>query len=262
MVGSGADLVVDCLCYTAKHARSLLVHRAEIGSAVALSSKAVYVDAAGRHANSDEPPSFEGPVDETQSVLEPAFSGDFARRGGYGAHKVAAERLLVASDLPVSVLRLSRVHGPGGGRPREWFVVRRLFAGRTRIPLAHGGATGNHPTAAANLARLVELCARHPGSRVLNVADPGKPTAADVVRAVPDAFGTPVEIVGLPEDAPAGLGGSPWSTWPPFFLDTSAARELGWVPAGTYAETVTAQVDALRPRTAGAEGARCRSIFP
>jgi hypothetical protein len=51
----GADVVADCVCYTADQARLLLACVDRIGSIVALSSKAVYVDAHGRHSR-DEPP--------------------------------------------------------------------------------------------------------------------------------------------------------------------------------------------------------------
>jgi hypothetical protein len=37
----------------------------------------------------------------------------------------------------------------------------------------------------------------------------------------------------------------PWNTIPPFTLDTSAAHRLGFVPAGSYAETVKAEIDWL-----------------
>jgi nucleoside-diphosphate-sugar epimerase len=239
----GADVVVDCVCYTAEQARGLLSHRARLGSAVVLSSKAVYVDRRGRHSNSPEAPDFEGPVTEGQPVLEPDWSGDYDSAEGYGRNKVAVEQVLLESDLPVSVLRPSRIHGLGDARPREWFVVRRLLDGRRRIPLAHGGLTGNHPTASVNLARLVLTCAESPGSRILNSADPGTPTARDVVVAIARACGIDVEPVGIPDevDDPA-LGWSPWGTWPPYFLDTTAAVALGYRPVGTYAETVTAPV--------------------
>jgi nucleoside-diphosphate-sugar epimerase len=251
VLDSGADVVVDCVCYTAAHARELLRGRGSFGSAVVLSSKAVYVDDRGRHSNSDDPPRFAGPVTEDQPVLAPDHSGDYPSRAGYGANKVAAERTLLDSGAPVSILRASRVHGPGAVPPREWFVVRRLLDGRRRIPLAHGGRTGNHPTAAANLARLVRVCAERPGRRVLNAADPGTPTASDVVRAVAAACGLPCEPVGLCAAAPRAHGWTPWSTWPPFFLDTSAATRLGYTPAGGYPDTVTAAVRGLLAAPAG-----------
>lgn len=240
-----ADLVVDCVAYTAEDARLLLRHHGSFGSAVVLSSKAVYVDDEGRHSNSEHAPVFAAPVAEDQPRLTPDFSGNHDSREGYGANKAAMEQVLMESDVPVSILRASRIHGEGASRPREWFVVRRLLDQRRTIPLAHEGSTGNHPTAAANLARLVFTCANRPGRRVLNAADPGRPTAADVVAAIAGAMGQDIEIVGLPESAPARLGWSPWATWPPFFLDTRAAHRLGYTPVGTYAETVVAAVDAL-----------------
>jgi nucleoside-diphosphate-sugar epimerase len=213
---------------------------------VVLSSKAVYIDNDGRHSNSDEPPVFDGPVSEQQPVLEPDYSGEYQSREGYGANKVAAERTLLSSDARMSILRPSRIHGAGAARPREWFVVKRLLDGRRSIPLAHGGRTGNHPTAAVNLARLVSTCAENPGQRVLNAADPGAPTAADIVEAIASACELPVELVCLDDAAPASYGWSPWNNWPPFFLDTSAATALGYEAVGTFAEVVSATVQELR----------------
>lgn len=252
--GEQPDVVVDCVCYTAEHARALVAAHGSFGSAVVLSSKAVYVDDAGRHSNSDEPPRFERPVSERDAVLEPDWSGAYASRAGYGANKVAAEMVLQEAGLPASILRPSRIHGAGASPSREWFVVRRLLDGRSAIPLAHGGETGNHPTAASTLADLALVCAGAPGERVLNVADAGTPTAAEVVRGIGEAMGAEATVVGLADDAPQELGASPWSTWPPFFLDTSAAAELGW-HAPTYATAVRAAVDDLLSRAAAARSA-------
>lgn len=244
-LAGGGDVVVECLCYTAEHARQLLGHLAGFGSAVVLSSKAVYVDDLGRHSNSDEPPHFVAAVGEHQPVLAPDYSGAFDSREGYGANKVAAEQTLLDSGWPVSVLRPSRIHGAGAAAPREWFVVKRLLDGRRRIPLARGGRTGNHPTAAANLARLVRTCADQPGRRVLNAADPDLPTARTIVETIAAACGQSVEVVGLDDDAPSEFGWSPWASWPAFFLDTSAAAALGYRPVGSYADTVGAAVEEL-----------------
>jgi nucleoside-diphosphate-sugar epimerase len=245
VLARGADVVVDCLCYTAEHARHLLRCRGSFGSAVVLSSKAVYVDDQGRHSNSDDSPRFRAPVSEEQPVLAPDYSGTFESREGYGANKVAAEHTLLDSSEQVSILRPSRIHGSGEARSREWFVVKRLLDSRRQIPLAHGGQTGNHPTAAANLARLVRTCAERPGRRVLNAADPDAPTARAIVEAIAVSCGRPVEVVGLDDDAPWRFGWTPWASWPPFFLDTTAATALGYQPVGTYVDTVSAQVNEL-----------------
>ncbi len=124
-------------------------------------------------------------------------------------------------------------------------MVKRILDGRTAIPLSHRGLSGNHPTAAVNLARLARLCAEHPGARVLNSADPGTPTAREVVVAIAAACGRTIEVVGLDHDAPVQFGWSPWASWPPYFLDTTAAAALGYRPAGTYTDTVVAAVEEL-----------------
>ncbi len=49
----------------------------------------------------------------------------------------------------------------------------------------------------------------------------------------------------LDDDAPDGLGPHPWDRVPPIRLDTAAARQLGYRPAGDYATTVTTELDWL-----------------
>ena len=56
MFGTGADLLVDCTCYTAQDAADLLPLARDAASTVLISSKAVYVDAAGHHSNSQVKP--------------------------------------------------------------------------------------------------------------------------------------------------------------------------------------------------------------
>lgn len=242
-LGPGADVVVDVVAYTAAHARGVLAASSGVGSVVVVSSKAVYVDDRGRHSNSDDPPDFGRPVAEDDPVLPPDPSGNHASRGGYGPNKRAVEEVYRSADVPVSVLRPSRIHGPGATAPREAWVLDRIQAGQRVFRLPHAADAGNHPTAAANLARLAVLCAEHPAHRVLNSADPGTPTAGEVVQAVAAAAGVDVDVV----DDPAGQP-SPWSSWPPFFLDTSAAEALGYRPVGTHAETVVASVRDLLAR--------------
>lgn len=242
-LGPGADVVVDVVAYTGAHARDVLAVSSGIGSVVVVSSKAVYVDDRGRHSNSDDPPDFGGPVSEDNAVLASDSSGNYASREGYGPNKVAVEEVYRSADVPASVLRPSRIHGPGATAAREAWVLDRIHAGQRVFRLPRAADAGNHPTAAVNLARLAVLCAEHPAHRVLNSADPGTPTAGEVVRAVAAAADVDVDVV----DDPAGEP-SPWSSWPPFFLDTSAAEALGYRPVGTHAGTVVTSVRDLLAR--------------
>ncbi|MFJ3894008.1 NAD-dependent epimerase/dehydratase family protein [Streptomyces sp. NPDC090083] len=244
-LGSGADLLVDCLCFTAADARSLLPLAANSGSTVVMSSRAVYVDAAGRHVNSDVPPHFATPITEDRPTLAPATDTDHRSREGYGPNKVAAEQVVLESGLPVSVVRASRMHGIGASPAREWAVVKRVLDGRTVLLLARCGAGIVHGTAAANLAALIETVAHRPGTRVLNCADPDAPSALEICRTIAGHLGHVWEEVLLDDTAPAGLGRTPWDSPHPIVLDTSAATALGHRPAGTYATTIAPALDRL-----------------
>lgn len=239
--GAGADLLVDCICYTAADARRVLPLMSDAGSAVMLSSKAVYVDGAGRHSNSDERPRFGGPVPETNPTMPPG-GGDYNTREGYGANKVAAEQVLLDSGAPVTVIRPSKVHGEGNARPREWVFVKRVLDRRPVIFLAYRGTGADHPTAAANIAALAELAARRPGARILNCADPDAPDARAISRIIASHLGHEWDEVLIDEDSP---GQTPWDSIPPVTLDMTAANELGYVPAGDYATTVAEEIDWL-----------------
>ncbi len=245
--GNGADLLVDCVCYTARDAAGLLPLARNAASTVMISSKAVYVDDAGRHSNSPVKPDFGGPVREDQPTVA-AGDGDYRTREGYPANKVAAEHVLLDSGAPVTVLRPSKIHGPGSRQPREWIFVKRALDRRLVLLLAHRGAGVDHPTAAANLAALIELAAGRPGRRILNAADPDAPSALEISRVIARYLGHTWEEVLLDgrDPAAAGLGRTPWDRPHPFVLDmTAAAARLGYVPAGDYAATVAAEVDWL-----------------
>ena len=244
LLHEGADVVVDCVGYTAEHARMLVPFQRSIGTLVFISSKAVYTDDRGNHSNSEVPPKFPGPVTEEQSTMTPSDT-DYNSPEGYGANKVAAEHVLLDSGMAVSVLRPSRIHGVGAKRPREWVFVKRVLDGRRHLLLARAGQGINHPTAAVNLAALVEFCATQPGHRILNSADPDAPDGLTISRLVAAHLAHTWSEVLLDATAPDDLGDHPWNTLPRFVLDTSAAERLGFVPVGSYADTFRAEVDWL-----------------
>lgn len=248
--GGGADLLVDCVCYTAHHARQLLPFAHAAGSTVMISSKAVYVDADGNHSNSDTAPRFDRPILETQTTVAPG-EGDFDSREGYGPNKVAAEQALLDSGAPVTVLRPSKIHGPGARRPREWVFVKRVLDRRPAVLLARRGTGVDHTTAAANVAALIEIAAARPGPRILNSADPDAPSVLEISRTVARHLGHEWAEVLLGDDAPEGLGRTPWDAPHPIVLDTTAAVRLGYEPAGDYAATVAEEIEWLASAAGG-----------
>jgi nucleoside-diphosphate-sugar epimerase len=242
--GAGADLLVDCICYSAADATLALPFFLDATSSVMISSKAVYVDADGNHSNSEVPPHFDGRVRESQPTLPPG-SMDYDSREGYGPNKVAAELVLLGSGAPVSVLRPSKVHGLHASPPREWHFVKRVLDDRRVVVLAGRGEGVDHTSAAVNIASLIDVCAQQPGCRVLNSADPDAPSGLEIARSVARHFDHKWREVLLDDSAPHGLGWHPWDRRPPVVLDISAARALGWQPVGDYAATVAIELDWL-----------------
>jgi nucleoside-diphosphate-sugar epimerase len=240
-LGDGADLLVDCICYTAANATRLLPLVRNAGSTVMISSKAVYVDGSGNHSNSETAPRFEGPIRESQPTMAPG-DADYNSREGYGANKVAAEHVLLDSGAPVTVLRPSKIHGEGARPPREWVFVKRVLDKRPAVFLARRGAGVDHPTAAANIAALIDVVAATPGRRILNTADPDAPSALEISRTIAGRLDHVWEEVLLDDGADETLGRHPWDAPHPIVLDMTAANALGYTPVGDYATTVADEV--------------------
>jgi nucleoside-diphosphate-sugar epimerase len=224
--GAGAELLVDCVMFTAEDARRLLPLARNATSTVMISSKAVYADAQGNHSNSDVAPRFGGPIVEGQPTVAPSD-------------------VLLESGLPVTVLRPSKIHGRGASPAREWMFVKRVLDRRPVVLLAHRGRGIDHTTAAVNIAALVEVVAANPGARILNSADPDAPDGLAIARAVARALAHDWQEVLLEGDPLGDVGRHPWDARHPIVLDTSAALALGYVPVGDYASTVSEAVDWL-----------------
>lgn len=254
-LGNGADLLVDCICFTAADATRILPLVEDATSTVMISTKAVYVDQAGHHSNSAIAPRFEGPIRETQPTVLPNSDDDHTTREGYGPNKVAAEHVLLDSGRPVTVLRPSKVHGAWARQPREWVFVKRVLDRRPAILLAHRGVGVDHTTAAANIAALIEAAAAAPGRRILNSADPDAPSALEISRTIARRLGHDWIDVLLDDQADPALGRHPWDAPHPIVLDMTAAAEIGYTPAGDYAATVVDEIDWLVASARGGPGA-------
>ncbi|MBT2488469.1 NAD-dependent epimerase/dehydratase family protein [Streptomyces sp. ISL-96] len=245
-LGDGCDVLVDMVAFEERHARQLTGLADRVGSAVVISSGAVYEDAKGRSFDTqDEPdgfPQYPVPVRESLATVAP---GDAT----YGTRKVAIERhLLAAADrLPTTLLRAGAVHGPYCRTPREIHFVKRALDGRPVRILAYGGLSQFHPVHVSNVGELIRLAAARPGARVLNAGDPEVPTVAEISTAIDAVMGVRSELVLVDGPPPRdGLGETPWGPDRPIVYDMSAAeRELGYRPVTTYTESLPATVDWL-----------------
>ncbi|MFI6060056.1 NAD-dependent epimerase/dehydratase family protein [Streptomyces sp. NPDC051286] len=259
-LGDGCDVLVDMVAYGDQHARQLTGLADLIGSAVVISSGAVYQDDRGRSFDTqgepDGAPQYPLPIPETQATVAP---GDAT----YGTRKVRLERdLLAAGDvLPVTLLRAGAVHGPYCRSPRELYFVKRLLDGRRRRVLSHGGASRFHPVHVSNVAELIRLAALRPGSRVLNAGDPQAPTVAEIASAIDGVLGLETETVLVDGPPPAGhVGETPWTMAHPIVYDmTAAEKEIGYRPVTGYTKSLPETVEWLAARL---DGRDWRDAFP
>ena len=241
-IRAGADLVVDTIAYGPKHADQLLELQKDVGAFVVISSASVYCDTRGRTLAGAEKSGFPDvphAMNENQITVSPGNET-------YSSRKVALELILLnESTKPVTVLRPCAVHGIGSQHPREWWFVKRMLDGRELIPLAYRGESRFSTTSVANIAALIQLVSRSPGTRILNVADFNSPSVAEIGSAISANLDYKGKFVLVNDSSyPTTIGGTPWSVPAPFTLDNSAAIALGYEPL-TYADSVQRTCDWL-----------------
>ena len=256
-LGGGADVLIDCVAYTDRHARQLLGLDGLLGSAVVLSSVSVYADGEGRTLDEargvEDFPDFPQLVTESQAITRPG-------EGTYSTRKVAMENVLLSADavLPVTVLRPGAISGPGSVHPRELWFIKRALDHRPVQLLSWRGLSQFHTSSTVNIAELVRQAAHQPRRRVLNAVDPTSLTTGEIGRHINQILEhDPVlfEVPGAP-----GVGDSPWSVPKPFVMDMSAAvRELSYEPPMTYAEALEDTVSWIVSRLGDHEW---QDVFP
>jgi nucleoside-diphosphate-sugar epimerase len=246
----GFDAVIDMVAYDEGHARQLLAVQGDIGAFVVMSSGSVYRDAEGRtldEARETGFPQFPVPIPETQPTVPPGPAT-------YSTRKSALEQtLLQEAATPVTILRPFAIHGEGSGHCREWWFVKRLLDGRTRIPLVLRGESRFHTTATANIAELVATVLAAPRTQVLNAADPEAPSVADIGRAIAAVYGASPELVLLDGPRRDDVGRTPWSVPSPLVADMSAAAAIGYRAVTTYADAVALACRSAEARAAAGE---------
>jgi len=233
------DAVVDTRAMTAADASAVLPHLPDV-HLMLLSSIDVYrayeLLLAGQGGE---------PVPLTES--SPVRSGRYPLRDllpGLGEHydKLDVEPLYLSRGG--TALRLSMIYGEHDGQRREEFVLRRVRAGRRRIPFGPGTSLDTRcyvgDVAAAVLAALDQ-----PGvaaGEVFNVGDLTTGTVRDWALAIVAAAGSEAALVTVPEDlVPPDLEDTR-SIAQHFLVDSrKAATMLGWQPSDP-AETIPLSV--------------------
>lgn len=167
------------------------------------------------------------PVDETGPLRENRYPyrGRVPSMEDY--EKLDVEEAYL--ERGATVVRLPMVYGPHDGQRREEFVLRRVRAGRTRIPVGSGTWLATKGFV-ADVARGVRLAleANVPGE-VFNLGEEATYPMGMWVRMILDAAGSGAELVRVPDDViPEDL--TLTGTLPQHLLidSSKARRELGW----------------------------------
>lgn len=246
-IGPGAEVLVDVVAYTGRHGEQLRSLAGLVGSAVAISTSALYTDDEERGFGTMMGPRgfgvFPEPIEEGQRLVEAGEDNYLTQKR---AMEVAATQAAHSSQsqLPVTLLRVGAPHGPRGKKPSEWWFVKRALDNRPVRLLAHQGLTRFHPAHTSNIAEAVRLAAHTPGTRALNIGDPEVPTARQIATAIDEILGVSSEIVGMPGPAEGMVGLHPYGVPNPFVLSLEAARrEIGYKPLTGYRESLQTTVE-------------------
>jgi nucleoside-diphosphate-sugar epimerase len=143
-----------------------------------------------------------------------------------------------------TALRLAMIYGEHDGQRREEFILRRVRAGRSRIPVGAGNTLDTRcyvgDVAAAVLATLDRPAAA--AGQVFNVGDAVTGTVRDYAVRILAASGHQAELVTVPDDLlPADMEETK-SMAQHFLIDSRKAMDrLGWRPTDP-AQTIPASV--------------------
>lgn len=236
LAGFRPEAVVDTCAYATADAETALAALPSATRAVVLSSMDTY--RAFATLRSRAPATDALPLDESSPVRgldqRYLFRGDpSAPHAALGIDPETYENLDVeAVYLPAgaTVLRLPMVYGERDELRREEFVLRRLRAGRDRIPVGSGTLLWTKGWV-RDVARAVRLAAESPDvrGRVLNLGERRTVSVAHWAQQIVAAAGARATLVPVPDDAlPEDLLLT--AAFPQHVLvDSAAARDaLGW----------------------------------
>lgn len=232
------DAVVDTLALTAADADAVLPHLPDV-PLVLLSSMDTYQAYEVFQRNQGGEPV---PIDEGAPVRESRYPHRDAGPDMADYEKLDVEPRYLARGA--TVLRLAMVYGEHDPQRREEFVLRRVRAGRTRIPV--GPANWLWTKAyVGDVATAVLATLDNPEAvrgEILNVGEAHTVTFADWIGQILAITGHTAELVPVPErNLPEDLVLTRGFAQHMLFSSAKATRLLGWTP-GDPAENLARSV--------------------
>jgi len=247
---SSPDVVLDMICMTEQDAReTATAFRGIARRLVVLSSMDVY-RAYGclKRLESHEPDSAR--LDEDSPLRSALYPYRAESKSAddmlYNYEKILVERRLIEEiDLPVTVLRLPAVYGPGDHRCFEY--LKRMLDGQKRILLGRMQARWRWTRGYVdNVADAIVLSVNdeRAAGRTYNVGEVDALTEADWARAIGEAAGWDGEIVTVPDEALPEHLRMPFDFRHHLSADTRRIRtELGYDEQVPRGEAITRTVE-------------------
>lgn len=176
------------------------------------------------------------PIDEDAALRQTFFPYRHTAAGPadwtYHYEKILAERAVLASSLPATVLRLPAVYGPGDPYRRLRPYIKRMDDRRPAILLeaAQAGWRWTHGYV-EDVAHAIALAVadERAAGRVYNLGETTAPTFAERVRQIGDAAGWSGEVIPLGADRLPPHLRAPYQPRQDLVMDTRRFRsELGF----------------------------------
>jgi nucleoside-diphosphate-sugar epimerase len=227
--GFDPEAVVDCAAFGAADADAVLAALpGDERHLVVLSSMDVYRAYGSLHAGlvTDAVP-----LDETSPVRPERFPYRGQMPGMDEYEKLEVEECWLGRGG--TVCRLPMVTGPRDYQRRQAFLLRRVRAGRRRIPIGAGTALLTHgfvDDVARGVRLVIESGRGEVGGEVFNFGERRTPTMGLRARWILDAAGaSDTELVSVPDDAlPPDLGLLGSIPQPLLVSSDKARSRLGW----------------------------------
>jgi UDP-glucose 4-epimerase len=220
-----ADAVVDTMALSATDTAPVLEILPRNAKLLVLSSMDVYQAYASLQAGTVTevvPADEESPV----RVERYPYRGQIPGMDDY--EKLDVEELYLRRGA--TVCRLPMVYGEHDGQRREWFILRRVAAGRTRIPIGAGTwlSTRAYVGDVATGVRLA-LESTETDDEIFNLGERRTPSVALWARMIIEAAGSDAELVTVPDEAVPEDLGLTTSIAQHLMCDSTKARTmLGW----------------------------------
>ncbi len=198
----GPDVICDNVALFGSHAQAVVEALGD-RRYVVTSSMDVYRAYGALHAGTASEPV---PIDETSPVREQRYPYRGQIPGMDDYDKLDVEDVYLARGA--TVLRLPMVYGPHDGQRREEFILSRVRAGRTRIPVGAGTWLGTRGFV-EDVARGIRLAVETQGieRQVFNLGETRTYPVGQWAQMILDAAGSGAELVRVPTGKlPADLG--------------------------------------------------------